>query len=53
MALSPFEVLNTPTQEVYDLYVDAIIHDHKQKKTNGTKTQQQDEWITSKNATWH
>lgn len=49
MALSPFEVLNSETADVYGLYVAAIIHDSKEKK-KGTG---QDEWVTSKTATWH
>lgn len=50
VGLSPFEVLNTPTSEVFDLYVDCVLHDRKEK----TKSKQQDAiWVTSKNATWH
>ena len=49
MALSPFEVLNSPTDEVYNLYVQAVIHDSREKK----KGKKQDEWVTSKTATWH
>lgn len=50
MGLSPFEILNRPTREVYDLYVDVIIHDRREK--NGG-TQGGDTWVTSENATWH
>ena len=49
MALSPFEVLNTPMEDVFELYVDVIIHDCKDKKTNKNN----DVWVTSKTATWH
>lgn len=48
-ALSPFEILNRPTREVYDLYADCIIHDRREK--GGGKAR--DEWVTSANATWH
>lgn len=50
MGLSPFEVLNTPTREVFDLYVNCIIHDKKEK--GGTKNKDV-EWVTSQNANWH
>lgn len=48
IGLSPFEVMNTDLKDVYDLYVDVIIHDKQEKniKNDG-------EWVTSKNATWH
>ena len=49
--LSPFEVLNTPTREVFDLYVDCIINDRKEQPTGSKKDQ--DQWVTSKTATWH
>ena len=49
VGLSPFEILNRPTREVYDLYADCIIHDRREK--GGGK--KQDEWVTSANATWH
>lgn len=50
IGLSPFEVLNRPTREVFDLYVDCIKHDRK--KSNGGNNQQE-VWVTSKTATWH
>lgn len=50
MGLSPFEVLNRPTREVFDLYINCIIHDRREK--NGNK-EQGDVWVTSANATWH
>lgn len=56
IGLSPFEVLNMETRDVYDLYVDVIIHDSKQKKTgaNGRQAEsEQSEWVTSKTATWY
>lgn len=47
MGLSPFEVMNTEIGEVYDLYVDALIYEHrKENKADGV-------WVTSKTATWH
>lgn len=50
MALSPFEVLNTPMDQVYDIYVNCIIHDSKEK---GLSKSREEEWVTSKTATWH
>ena len=50
MGLSPFEVLNAEIGEVFDLYVDCIIHDYKEKDG---KKEQDEVWVTSKNATWH
>ena len=48
MALSPFEILNTDIALVFDLYVNCIIHDKKDKKqTSG------DIWVTSQTANWH
>ena len=49
-ALSPFEVMNAPLGDVMDLYVDCVLHD-KKDKTKGKSTQ--DEWVTSKTASWH
>ena len=46
--LSPFEILNTPTSEVLDLYVDTILNDFKEKNKSKGNT-----WVTSSNATWH
>ena len=46
--LSPFEILRTPTSEVLDLYVDTILNDFKEKQKNNNNV-----WVTSKNATWH
>lgn len=48
LGLSPFEVLNSDIEDVYELYVDVIIHDWKEKNP-----QQQPVWVTSKTATWH
>lgn len=48
MGLTPFEVNNALMSEVFDLYVNCIIHDKKNKK--GTK--EEAEWVTSQNATW-
>ena len=50
MGLTPFDVLNSPTKQVFDIWVDVIIHDQNNKdKQNEEKI----EWVTSKNATWH
>jgi len=49
MGLSPFEVMNSDLKDVYDLYVDVIIHDYKSKN----KTSEPINWVTSKTATWH
>lgn len=46
IGLSPFEVMNSNTSDVYDLFVDVIIHDLKNKK-------EKEGWVTSKTATWH
>ena len=48
IGLSPFEVLNMETRDVFDLYVDVIIHDRKNNKGNANET-----WVTSANASWH
>lgn len=50
IGLSPFEVLNTPIEEVFDLYVDVVLHDYKNKNKQQDNNE---EWVTSKNATWH
>jgi hypothetical protein len=46
--LSPLEVVNADLATVMGLYVDVVIHDSGERKT-----QQQDVWVTSKTATWH
>lgn len=51
MGLSPFEVLHTDLEDVLDLYVNCVIKDSKENKTNNRGNQ--DEWVTSKNASWH
>ena len=50
MGLTPFEVLNSPTKQVFDLWVDVIIHD---REATGKQNEEKIEWVTSKNATWH
>ena len=50
IGLTPFEVLNSPTKQVFDLWVDVIIHDQNSK---GNQKEEKIEWVTSKNATWH
>ncbi len=49
MALSPFEVMNSPLEDVLDLYVDSVLHQKRDKKGKSS----QDEWVTSKTASWH
>lgn len=49
MGLSPFDVMNNDLKDVYDLYVDVVIHDYKSKNKTGEPIQ----WVTSKNASWH
>lgn len=50
MGLSPFEVMNTDIHDVYQLYVDVIIHNQKE---NENPTSDNRMWVTSKNASWH
>lgn len=50
MGLTPFEVLNSPTKQVFELWVDVIINDQNK---NGKQKEEKIEWVTSKNATWH
>jgi len=51
MGLSPIEVMNTDFEDVYNLYVDVVIKDYKEK--NKTGDQSGAVWVTSKTATWH
>jgi hypothetical protein len=51
IGLTPFAILNTPFDEVIEIYVDCILNDRKNKK--GNKQSGGIEWVTSKNATWH
>lgn len=46
IGLSPFEVINAETRDVYDLFVDVVIYDSKNKKAK-------EGWVSSKTATWH
>lgn len=50
MGLSPLDVLKEDLATIFDLYVDVILHDHKEKQENNS---QEVQWVTSKNATWH
>ena len=50
MGLTPFEVLKSPTKQVFELWVDVIINDQNK---NGKQKEERVEWVTSKNATWH
>ncbi len=45
MGLSPFEIMNMETRDVYDLYIDVIIHDYKEKNAK--------KYVTSANASWY
>lgn len=49
MGLNPFEVMNAPLEDVMDLYVDSILKEKRDKKGKSP----QDEWVTSKTASWH
>lgn len=49
MALSPFEVMNAPLEDVIDLYVDCMLQ--KKREKNGKSSE--GEWVTSKTASWH
>ena len=53
MGLTPIDVLNSPTRDVYDLYVDVIIHDTREKKVTNQNGKGGVMWVTSKEATWH
>lgn len=48
--LSPFEIMNTEINDVYDLYVDVAIHNYKAKQKGNPND---GVWVTSKTATWH
>ena len=50
MGMTPFEVMNAPLEDVLDLYVDCVLHDKKGKKKGKSS---EDEWVTSKTASWH
>lgn len=59
-ALSPFDILDRPTREVFDLYIDTVIQaDRETKPTNGQECKNRDESdgegerVYSWNATWH
>lgn len=41
--------MNMDTRDVYDLFVDVVIHDYKTKDKKGESKV----WVTSKDATWH
>lgn len=49
MGLSPFECMNAPLDQVYDLYVYCVLKDTKSKNNSNEKI----EWVNSTNATWH
>jgi hypothetical protein len=54
--LTPFVVLNTPTNEVLNVWTDMILYDRNNKdqdEQNGKQKADRIEWVTSKNATWH
>jgi len=50
MALTPFDILNADMALVFDIYVNCIIHDKREKGVNKNKG---DVWVTSQNANWH
>ena len=52
MGLSPFEVLHADLEDVLDLYVNTVIKDSKENKETNNRGEH-DEWVTSKNASWH
>lgn len=56
-ALSPFDILNRPAREVFDLYIDAVVQMDREKKRGGGASQQsaeeEVEEVYSWNATWH
>lgn len=52
MGLSPFEVMNAPLDQTYDLYVYCVLNDSR-KKTNGNNPKEKIEWVNSTNANWH
>lgn len=55
-ALSPFDLLERPTRDVFDLYIDAVIQakrEGKDKPRKETATNEQAERVYSWNATWH
>lgn len=49
MGMTPFEVMNAPLDDVMDLYVDSVLSEKRKKKEKSP----QDEWVTSKTASWH
>ena len=53
--LTPFVVLNTPTNEVFNVWTDMILFDRENQDQNEHRNQKTEriEWVTSKNATWH
>lgn len=57
-ALSPFDILNRPAREVFDLYIDAVVQMDREKKRGGPAAQpaaeeEETEIVYSWNATWH
>lgn len=46
--LSPLEVMHADLADAMALYTDTVINDSNEKKSNS-----QDVWVTSANATWH
>ena len=56
VGLSPVELLNTPTDEVLELWTDTIINSKKDGKTPRTSKDEpatEVETVYSYNATWH
>ena len=52
-SLTPIEVLNSETRDVYDLYVDTILKDTRERKEGKAPTTIGAKWVTSSEATWH
>jgi hypothetical protein len=48
MSISPFEILKADMNDVFDIYVNCILHDKASKNKS-----KEDVWVTSSNATWH
>lgn len=56
VGLSPIELLNTPTDEVLELWTDTIINSEKDGKPSRINKDDQEteaETVYSYNATWH
>ena len=55
-ALSPFDLLERPTRDVFDLYIDAVIQadrEGKRRPDSDAGAENESEHVYSWNATWH